>query len=46
MIRATGLAVPFLTEFTNGSRTASADAPVAKGGGGNGFGAHSRVGRL
>jgi putative redox protein len=40
MIRAAGLAGPFLAEFTNGSRTASADVPVAKGGGGNGFGPH------
>jgi putative redox protein len=40
MIHVTGLAIPFQAEFTNGDRTAAADAPVAKGGGGNGFGPH------
>jgi putative redox protein len=40
MILATGLAPPFRTEFTNGTQSALADAPVVKGGGGTGFGPH------
>lgn len=40
MIRSNGLSTPFQAEFTNGSHTSTADAPVAKGGGGRGFGPH------
>ncbi len=40
MIRATSLAVPYQTAFTNGSNHAVADVPVEKGGAGQGFGPH------
>ena len=40
MIRSTGVPTPFQAEFTNGTHTSVADAPVAKGGGGQGFGPH------
>src|SRR5438552_19100310 len=40
MIRSTSLGVPYQTAFTNGSRSAVADVPVAKGGAGKGFGPH------
>lgn len=40
MIRASSLAVPYQTAFTNGTHDAVADVPVAKGGAGHGFGPH------
>lgn len=40
MIRAAGRDTPYQATFTNGVHTAVADAPAAKGGGGQGFGPH------
>jgi putative redox protein len=40
MIESRGRPTPYQAEFTNGTHTARADAPVAKGGGGQGFGPH------
>jgi putative redox protein len=40
MIRATNLRVPYQTEFSNGTHSATADVPLEKGGAGLGFGPH------
>ena len=40
MICSHGCTTPYQAEFTTGTHTAVADAPVAKGGGGRGFGPH------
>lgn len=40
MVKANGIAGTLRTQVSNGEHSFFADAPVAKGGGGSGFGAH------